>query len=117
VASTCHQLGVIAQEQRDFAAAEQWYRKSLAIREKQGDENGAACAYHNLGKVAEQQEQYEQAGRWVINACKLFRKSDPNYSRLSVNGFLVVYKQADESTRKKLKTMWEQAGLGELPEA
>ena len=27
-------------EQRDFASAEQWYRKSLAIEEKQGDEHG-----------------------------------------------------------------------------
>ena len=29
---TYHQLGVIAQEQRDFVAAEAWYRKSLAIK-------------------------------------------------------------------------------------
>ena len=33
-ANTYYQLGRIAQEQRDFAAAEQWYRKSLAIRER-----------------------------------------------------------------------------------
>src|SRR5208283_103231 len=35
-----HQLGMIAQERRDFASAEQWYRKALAIEEKQGDEHG-----------------------------------------------------------------------------
>lgn len=33
----CH-LGIIAQEQRDFEGADAWYRKSLAIKEKQGDE-------------------------------------------------------------------------------
>ena len=33
-----HHLGIIAQEHRDFASAEQWYRKVLAIFEKQGDE-------------------------------------------------------------------------------
>ena len=30
---------MIAQEQRDFASAEQWYRKVLAIKEKLGDEH------------------------------------------------------------------------------
>ena len=30
-ASTYHNLGNIALEQRDFASAEQWYRKALAI--------------------------------------------------------------------------------------
>lgn len=37
-----HQLGMIAQERRDFAAAEQWYRQALGIWEKHGDEHGAA---------------------------------------------------------------------------
>ena len=32
--TTYHDLGIIAQEQRDFAQAEQWYRKSLAISER-----------------------------------------------------------------------------------
>ena len=41
-AMTYHTLGSIAQEQRDFAQAEQWYRKSLAISEKLGNEHRAA---------------------------------------------------------------------------
>ncbi len=43
------QLGIIAHERRDFAQAEKWYRKSLAISEKLGDEPGAASSYHQLG--------------------------------------------------------------------
>jgi hypothetical protein len=38
VALACHQLGVVAREQNDLAAAESWYRKALAIKEKHGDE-------------------------------------------------------------------------------
>ena len=49
MASTYHQLGIIAQEQRDFSAAEGWYKKSLAIEEKLGNEHGAAITYHQLG--------------------------------------------------------------------
>ncbi|MDE6641897.1 MAG: CHAT domain-containing protein, partial [Acetatifactor sp.] len=45
-ASTYHQLGIISEERRDFAAAESWYKKSLAIFEKQGNEHGAASTYH-----------------------------------------------------------------------
>ena len=29
---------VLSEQQRDFQAAEEWYQKSLAIKEKQGDE-------------------------------------------------------------------------------
>ena len=51
-ASAYHHLGMIAEEQRDFATAEQWCRKSLAITEKQGNEHAAASTYHQLGNVA-----------------------------------------------------------------
>jgi Tfp pilus assembly protein PilF len=51
-AAAYHQLGMIAQERRDFASAEQWYRKSLTIEEKQGNEHGAALSYHQLGTIA-----------------------------------------------------------------
>jgi len=115
-ATSYHQLGMIAQEQRDFAAAEKWYRKSLAIEEKQGNEHGAAISYGQLGIMAVQQEQYEQAGEWYIKAHQVFRRSDPHFAKLSAQGFLAVCRQADEPTRSKLKTMWEDAGLGELPE-
>jgi len=53
-ASTYQQLGRIAQEQRDFAQAETWYLKSLAIKEKQGDEHGGQYlrTVGHLGRVA-----------------------------------------------------------------
>ncbi|MDQ3958981.1 MAG: tetratricopeptide repeat protein [Pseudomonadota bacterium] len=49
-ASAYHQLGMIAQEQRDFSQAGEWYRKSLVIEEKLGDEYDAAKTYHQLGR-------------------------------------------------------------------
>ncbi len=66
--------------------------------------------------MAVQQEQYEQAGEWYIKAHHVFRRSDPHFATFSAQNFLVVYRQADEPTQSKLKTMWEDAGLGELPE-
>ena len=61
---TYHQLGRIAEEQRDFPTAEDWYRKSLAIEEKQGNEHGAAITYHQLGIIAEDQRDFPTAEGW-----------------------------------------------------
>jgi hypothetical protein len=44
-AALAQALAVYAQNQRDFTQAEQWYRKSLAIKEKLGNEHGAAGTY------------------------------------------------------------------------
>ena len=59
---------MIAQEQRDFAAAERWYQKALAIKEKQGNEHGAAITYHQLGIIAEEQRDFAAAERWYQKA-------------------------------------------------
>ena len=71
---TYHQLGMIAQEQRDFASAEQWYRKSLAITEKQGNEHGAASTYHHLGIIAEEQRELAGAEQWYRKALAIEEK-------------------------------------------
>ncbi|MBT9437777.1 MAG: tetratricopeptide repeat protein, partial [Desulfobacterales bacterium] len=41
-ANALHNLGIIAQERREFEEAEDWYKKSLKIKERLGDEHGAA---------------------------------------------------------------------------
>ncbi len=63
-AAAYHQLGIIAQEQRDFADADAWYRKSLAIKEQQGNAQGAARTYHQLGRIAQEQRDFADAEAW-----------------------------------------------------
>jgi tetratricopeptide (TPR) repeat protein len=63
-AAAYHQLGRIAQERRDLAAAESWYRKSLDITEKIGYERGAAGTYNQLGRIADEQREFASAERW-----------------------------------------------------
>ena len=65
---------MIAEEQRDFAGAEQWYRKALAIKEKQGDEHGAAITYHHLGMIAQEQRDFAGAEQWYRKALAIFEK-------------------------------------------
>ncbi|HKI85443.1 MAG TPA: tetratricopeptide repeat protein, partial [Thermoanaerobaculia bacterium] len=59
-----HQLGRLAQERGEFKAASTWYRRALALGEKQDGASGAAT-YHQLGMLARQQGDYEEAERWT----------------------------------------------------
>ncbi len=75
-----HQLGNIAEEQRDFEKAEKWYRKSLEITEKQGNEHVAASTYHQLGRVAEEQRDFEKAEKWYRKSLEIFEKQGDEHS-------------------------------------
>jgi tetratricopeptide (TPR) repeat protein len=46
---------MIAEEQRDSTKARDWYKKSLEISQKYGDEHGMALTYHQLEKLAKKQ--------------------------------------------------------------
>ncbi len=78
-AGAYHQLGIIAQEQRDFAAAELWCKKSLAIEEKQGNENGVAKTYHQLGRIAEEQRDFSVAEQWYKKTLAINKKQNNEY--------------------------------------
>src|SRR5271157_259154 len=73
-ASAYHQLGMIAEEQRDFATAREWCLKSLAISEKQGILHGAALTYHQLGTIAEQQRDFATAREWYLKSLAVSEK-------------------------------------------
>ncbi len=73
-AQATHLLGIIAQEQRDFDTAEQWFRKSLAIKEKQRDKHGAAITYHQLGRIAEEQRDFAAAEQWYRKSLAIEEK-------------------------------------------
>jgi len=73
-ADSYHQLGIIAEKRRDFAGAEAWYRKSLAIREKPGDEHGAAKTYHQLGGVAQERGDFAGAEAWYRKSLAIDEK-------------------------------------------
>ncbi len=60
-ASDYHQLGIVAQKQRQFEEARQYYLKALKIYEDAGDLYKAADEYHQLGIVAEEQRQFDEA--------------------------------------------------------
>src|SRR5262249_3630916 len=60
-ATTLHQLGRIAQEQRRWDEAESFYRQSLALSERIGNEHTQSGSLHQLGRIAEDQGNAAQA--------------------------------------------------------
>jgi tetratricopeptide (TPR) repeat protein len=117
-ASTYHQLGMIAQERREFEEAEGWYKKSLKISEQLGDEHGAAITYGQLGLLALLQGRIEDSGRWSVKSIAAFFKTrDQDRANQGINNFLIAYQRASQSEQRKLKQLWDNAGLGPLPDA
>ena len=89
-----HQLGMIAQEQRDFETAERWYLKSLAIEERLGNEHGAASTYHQLGIVAQAQRDFETAERWYLKSLAIEEKRGNEHGAASTYHQLGIIAQA-----------------------
>ena len=52
MATSYHQLGMVAQQRGEYDQALDWYRQALAIFEQLGDRAGMATSYHQLGNVA-----------------------------------------------------------------
>jgi tetratricopeptide (TPR) repeat protein len=74
-AAVWHQLGYIAQEQRQWAQAEDYYRKALAIHIEFNDrysQTSKASTYHQLGRVAEEQRQWARAEDYYQKALAIF---------------------------------------------
>jgi tetratricopeptide (TPR) repeat protein len=64
LAVTYHLLGSVAQDRGDLVAADEWYRKSLAIWEALSDRPGLAGIYHQLGIMALHRGDLAAADEW-----------------------------------------------------
>jgi tetratricopeptide (TPR) repeat protein len=59
-----HQLGMTAQDRGRLDEADDWYRKSLTIKEELGDRPGMASTYHQLGNTAKARGRLDEADDW-----------------------------------------------------
>ncbi|WP_327398709.1 tetratricopeptide repeat protein [Streptomyces sp. NBC_01288] len=64
IAVCYHHLGIVAQGRGRLEEAEDWYRKSLTIKEDLGDRPVMALTYHQLGTVAQRRGRLEEAEDW-----------------------------------------------------
>ena len=71
-AGMLHNLGRVAQEQRQWGQAEQYYQQALAIYVEFNDRYSQASTYHQLGMVAQEQRQWEQAEQYYQQALAIY---------------------------------------------
>ena len=66
-----HQLGMVAEEQRHWAQAEEYYQKALQIKIEFSDRYSQANTYHNLGRMAQEQRQWEIARECLLKSLEI----------------------------------------------
>ena len=112
-ANTFHQLGIIAQEQRNFATAEKWYKKSLEIKEKQGNEHGAATTFNQLGVIAKEQRDFATAEKWYKKSLAIEEKQGNEHgaAKTYLNlGVISMNFEVAEKWYKKALAIFEKLG-------
>ncbi|WP_433971413.1 tetratricopeptide repeat protein [Tunturiibacter lichenicola] len=72
--SAYHELGIIAQEQREFETARDWYLKVLTISERSGNDRATAITYHHLGMMAQKLGDPAAAQAWYLKSVKAKEK-------------------------------------------
>jgi tetratricopeptide (TPR) repeat protein len=81
IASTYHQLGEVALQQRRWPEAERYYEEALVLKVELGDRHGQANTYHWLGQVAEAQGKLEEAETYVLQAVGIFGEFDDRHAQ------------------------------------
>jgi tetratricopeptide (TPR) repeat protein len=116
-ASAYNMLGLISKNAGEWEAAERWYRKSLAIGEKMENTHGAAHTYGNLGNLESDRGNYLESGHWYIKCIRGFLSTnDPAGVERNRRNVLITFRRASPDEQRQLRAMWEEAGLGVLPE-
>ncbi|MGZ6304433.1 MAG: tetratricopeptide repeat protein, partial [Ktedonobacteraceae bacterium] len=71
-ATIYHQLGMVAQGQRHWEQAEQYYQQALEIYIVYKDFYAQADAYHNLGIIAREQRKWNKAEQYYQKALEIY---------------------------------------------
>jgi tetratricopeptide (TPR) repeat protein len=79
-ATAQHQLGMVAEKQKEWDEAEQHYRRSLEIKEFIGHTKSAASTCNQLANLAEKVGHPREAERWYRRALKLLEPEEQGRS-------------------------------------
>jgi tetratricopeptide (TPR) repeat protein len=82
-AAIYHNLGIIAEEQRQWSQAQDYYQQALAIKIEFDDRYNQASTYHHLGRVAQRQYQWSQAQDYYQQALAIKIEFDDRYNQAS----------------------------------
>lgn len=102
-----HQLGAVAQAQRQWQQAEQYYQQALQIYIEYND-YGQAGTYHQLGTLAQDQQQWKKAEQYYQHALQIKIEYNDRYSQASTYHQLGIV--ADEQRQwQQVEQYYQQA--------
>jgi tetratricopeptide (TPR) repeat protein len=84
LAGIYHQLGRVAEEQRQWVTAESHYRQALALYIEFNDRHSQAGTYHQLGIVAQKHRQWATAESHYRQALALYIEFNDQYNQAKV---------------------------------
>jgi tetratricopeptide (TPR) repeat protein len=94
---------MVAQEQRQWQQAEDYYKKALDIYIEFNDRYSQASTYHQLGMVAQEQRQWQQARDYLLKDFQI----SVEYEDTHGTGI----------TLRSLARLWRESGDASLPAA
>ncbi|MCR4405711.1 MAG: tetratricopeptide repeat protein [Anaerolineae bacterium] len=93
VALFCNELGLIHKARGDYAAALEWYGKSVAIKEKLGDQAGLATTYNNIASIHYARGDYAAALEWYGKSVAIFERLGAKASAATLQKNIEVLKE------------------------
>jgi tetratricopeptide (TPR) repeat protein len=96
-----HKLGIVAQEQRQWEQAEQYYQLALQLFIQFNDRYSQASTYGQLAILAQKQRQWEQAEQYFHQALQFFIEFNDRNEQVRIYGQLGILAQDQRQ--------WEQA--------
>jgi tetratricopeptide (TPR) repeat protein len=104
-----HQLGVVAQEQRQWAEAERYYQQALAIYIEFQDRYEQASTYHQLGMVAEEQQRWAESRDYFFRAFSTYKEFQDQHNLSIVQRSLARLWRAsgDDTLPAAIATLWD----------
>ena len=105
LATTYHQLGIVAQELREYHQARDYYQQALEINIEFGDRYSCARTYHQLGIVAQELREYDQARDYYQQALEIYIEFGDRYNCAGTYGQLGLLAQAEENYAEARTTL------------
>jgi tetratricopeptide (TPR) repeat protein len=104
-ASTYHNLGLVAQELREWDDARHNYHQSLAICVEFGDQYSQASTYHNLGIVAQELRELDDAHHNYHQALAIKVEFGDRYEQAGTYGQLGLLAEDEDDLEAATKNL------------
>ncbi|HOO54073.1 MAG TPA: tetratricopeptide repeat protein [Methanothrix sp.] len=91
-----HNLGIVAQEQREWVQADDYCQKALEIEIELKDRYSQANTYNQLGRLAQKQRELEQAEEYYKQALEIYIELKDRYAQAGAYHLLGMVSQEQQ---------------------